>query len=175
MFRSPLLVVIALLALPIVAHGQETAPAHQERLQAGPYAVDVGFSEWPVRAERSVDITFAPVDGIAGKTATVALIPPSGEEWESPLGRHPRDREIWGLDLIALPQSGPWTIGLTIDGPAGTASGLLEGVPLLERPGPPVAPLWLLGILPLIFLVWLTVRAWRAVRPSRLAAARGWA
>lgn len=175
MLRSLIVILIAFLTLPIVAHGQEAAPAHQERLQAGPYAVDVGFSEWPLRAERSVDITFAPLDGIAGKTATVALIPPSGEEWASPLGRHPRDREIWGLDLIALPESGPWTIGLTIDGLAGTGSGLLEGVTLLERPGPPVAPLWLLGILPLIFLVWLTVRAWRAVRPSRLPAAQGWA
>ncbi len=174
--RQPtmLFVLLGFLVLPLAVRAQEDAPAHVERLQAGPYAIDVGFSEWPIRAERSVDITFEPTTGIAGKTATVKLTGPSGEEWEEPLGRHPRHRDLWGLDLIALPAAGPWTIALTIDGPDGTGSGQLAGIELLGRPGPPAAPLWLLGILPLIFLVWLTVRAWRGVRPSRLPAARGW-
>jgi hypothetical protein len=171
-----LALIIAIVALsPAAATAAQDFPAvHQERISAGPYDVTVGFSEWPIRAERSVDITFLPADGIAGKTATVTLISPTGDEWSERLGRHPRHRDLWGLDLIALPEAGPWTIGVAIDGPAGPGSGQLAGVTLLERPGPPVAPFWLVGLLPLAFLFWITIRAWRAVRPSRLDGANAW-
>lgn len=171
----PLLLLIVLTAffVPTSAGAHAPEPRH-EQLQVGPYTVDLGFSEWPIRAERSVDITFTPTDGIAGKTATVMLVSPNGEEWSQPLGRHPRQREIWGLDLIALPEAGPWTIGVTIDGPLGSGSGRLHGLTVSERPGPPAAPMWLLGLTPLAFLTWITVRAWRAVRPGTLPDVRAW-
>lgn len=38
----------------------------------------VGFSEWPIRAERSLDITFDPQGGIEGKSAAIRITDPQG-------------------------------------------------------------------------------------------------
>ena len=165
-----------LLAAPATTLAHASDP-HHETLQVGPYEVLVGFSEWPIRAERSLDITFEPEGGIADKTATIRITDPNGE-WErggvGPLGRHPRQRDLWGLDLIAFPTPGDWTIELTIDGPEGTGVGTLTAIPVGERPGPPPAPMWAIAALPLVFLVWLGVRGWMRVRPGKTEAAHAW-
>jgi hypothetical protein len=167
------ILLLALLPATAMAHASDP---HHETIQAGPYSVTVGFSEWPVLAERSIDITFEPEGGIADKSATIRITDPQGELYEvGPLGRHPRQRDLWGLDLIALPSSGDWTIELTVDGPLGIGTGTLAEVPVGERPGPPPWPLWLLAILPLVFLIAIGVRGWRAVRPGRTHEAVGWA
>jgi hypothetical protein len=167
----------ALLLLAPAAVLAHASDPHHETIQAGPYEVLVGFSEWPIRAERSLDITFEPEGGIEGKTATIKITDPNGE-WDrggvGPLGRHPRQRELWGLDLIAFPTPGDWTIELTIDGPEGTGTGTLSGIPVGERPGPPPAPMWAIAALPLFFLIWLGVRGWLTVRPGRTQEAYAW-
>jgi hypothetical protein len=168
---------ILLLLTPATTLAHAPDP-HHETIQAGPYEVLVGFSEWPIRAERSLDITFEPEGGIEDKTATIRITDPNGE-WErggvGPLGRHPRQRELWGLDLIAFPTPGDWTIELTIDGPEGTGTGTLSGIPVGERPGPSPAPMWAIAALPLLFLVWLGVQAWIRVRPGSTQEALAWA
>ena len=157
-----------------LAHAPEP---HHETIQAGPYEVEVGFSEWPISAERSLDVTFAPEGGIEDKTAVIRITDPSGD-WErggvGPLGRHPRQRDLWGLDLIAFPTPGEWTIKLTIDGPEGTGTGTLAAIPVGTRPGPPPAPMWGIAALPMVFLVWLGVRGWMKVRPGRTEEAVAW-
>ena len=164
------LILLASAPLATSAHAPEP---HHETLQAGPYTVTVGFSEWPIQAERSLDITFSPDGGIAGKSATIEITDPSGDWYEvGPLGRHPRQRDLWGLDLISLPATGDWTIELTIDGPEGTGTGTLSGIPVGARPGPPLAPMWVIGALPLFFLIALGVRGWRSVKPGKTAEAQ---
>jgi len=168
-FANPLILFALLIGFLPASAGAEPLPiVHQETIQAGPYTVAVGFSDWPLRAERSFDVTFSPDGGIADKRATLTLTPPEGEAeaWSAPLGRHPRQRELWGIDLIALPEPGPWSIGIVIEGPRGEGSGVLPGVVVEARPGPPALPFWLLAILPLLFLGWLIARGWRADRPA---------
>ena len=166
----------ALLPLAASAHGTE---AYRTEVQVGPYPVVVEFSEWPMRAERSVDIFIEPAGGIADKSGTLRVLGPGLAPGDDagpafPLVRHPRQRDVWGLDLIALPWPGDWTIELTIDGPAGHGAGTIGPITLLERPGPPAAAIWLVGALPLVFLVWLLVRSWRRVQPARIAEAGTW-
>ena len=157
----------------VTAHASDP---HHETIQAGPYDVLVGFSEWPIRAERSLDITFEPQGGIGDKSATIRITDPQGDLYEvGALGRHPRQRELWGLDLIALPAAGDWTIELTVSGLQGSGTGALSAIPVGERPGPPPAPMWLIAALPLFFLLWLGVRGWRQVRPGQSPEARSWA
>ena len=166
----------ALLFMAPMSTQAHAADPHHETIQAGPYVVLVGFSEWPIRAERSLDITFDPEGGIEGKSATIRITDPYSDWYEvGALGRHPSQRELWGLDLIALPSSGNWSIELTVDGPQGSGTGELTGIPVGERPGPPPAPMWLIAALPLIFLLWLGVRGWRQVRPGQTREARAWA
>ena len=177
------LLALALLPVAVSAHG---TAIYRMDVQVGPYPVVVEFSEWPLRAERSVDILVEPAGGIADKSGTIGFVPPAGQrvelepgaesdepaDWE--LVRHPRYRDVWGVDLIALPWAGDWAIELTIDGPLGQGASTIAPITLLERPGPPATAAWLVGALPIAYLIWLVARAWSSVRPGRTDAARVW-
>ena len=159
---------------PAAAHAPE---AHHVVMQAGPYPVEVGFSEWPPLAERSLDITFTPEGGIEGKTATLTMVGPEGTDFQNsgPLGRHPRQRDRWGLDLIALPAEGTWTMEIEVAGPEGEGAATVGPIEVGPRPGPPAAAAYLVGVLPLVAVVGLVVAGWRRVRPAETSDARSWA
>ncbi len=166
---------IGLIAVATPAAAHEAVP-YQERIMVGPYPVEVWVSDWPIAAERSIDFTFNPAGGIADKTARIQMIMPDGNEYfTSPLPRHPRNRSVWGLDLIALPEPGPWMIELTINGPAGSGTGSFGPMTLLPQPGPPPLLSWVLGVLPpLVLLGSLFVIAWRRFPASSRRLAWSW-
>lgn len=137
---------------------------HTEKVQAGPYNLTVGFSTWPVKAMQSLDFTFAPEDGIAGKKGALTMVPAHGEPDDTPLARHPRKRDVWGLDIHALPEPGTWTFRFDISGPAGPASGELRNLQVMEQPGPPMGLSWAISTIPLFGLIGLIVVAWRRTR-----------
>lgn len=136
---------------------------HTEKVQAGPYDLTIGFSTWPVKAMQSLDFTFAPADGIAGKKGTLTMLGGDVRD-DTPLARHPRKRDVWGLDIHALPAPGTWTFRFDIEGPAGPASGELKNLQVMEQPGPPMGLSWAISTIPLFGLVGLVVVAWRRTR-----------
>jgi hypothetical protein len=142
---------------------------HTEQVTAGPYHLTVGFSTWPVRAMRSLDFTFMPDGGIAGKSGYLTIGgPATGDDGRrSHLVRHPRKRDAWGLDVRALDHPGTYSFGFAIDGPQGHGEGTLSGVEVLSQPGPPLAISWTVGSLPGIALIVLIAVAWRRTRPAR--------
>lgn len=143
---------------------------HTEQVQVGPYPMTVGFSTWPIRAMRSLDFTFVPAGGIAGKSGTLGIQAPGrqhGRREITPLVRHPRRRSVWGLDTRALNDPGNYTFTFTVDGPKGRGRGTLAGVTVLDQPGPPLPLSWSVATLPLLALVALIVVAWRRTRPGR--------
>ncbi|WP_179956859.1 hypothetical protein [Amycolatopsis anabasis] len=145
---------------------------HTERVQAGPYGLTVGFSTWPLRAMQSLDFTFIPDGGIDDKSGTLAkLTPDTGQGRPQPLARHPRKREVWGLDVRSLDLEGNWTFRFALDGPQGKGVGELKNLAVLEQPGPPMALSWSISTLPLIGLVVFLVVAWRRTRPALAAPA----
>lgn len=169
------LLLLFLLPAAALAHGAGTlVEQHHEKVQVGPYKVFVGFTEWPMRAERSLDILFVPYGGIADKKGTVTLIAPNGEQQTIPLSRHPRDRSVWGLDTTSLPLAGNWAFHFAIDGPQGHGEGELTGIYLLRRPGPPLWLSWSIGFLPIIALICLLILSWLRIRPGRLAEVHVW-
>ncbi|MEV8633089.1 hypothetical protein AB0395_15660 [Streptosporangium sp. NPDC051023] len=140
---------------------------HTERVQVGPYGMTVGFSTWPLRAMQSLDFTFVPDGGISGKGGSVTLIGPDGRDQRSPLARHPRKREVWGLDTVSVPTEGNWVFTFTVDGPSGRGEGRTAAFSALPQPGPPLALSWAVGTIPLWALVALIVVAWRRTGPGR--------
>lgn len=156
-----------------VAH--EAIP-YQEEIMMGPYPMEVWVSDWPIAAERSVDFTFNPEGGIADKSAEIRFLMPDGEVYfDRPLPRHPRNRSVWGIDLIALPVEGPWLIELTVTGPEGTGHGTFGPMNLIEAPGPPPALSWAIGLAPpLLLLTGLGVAAWRRFPPGTRRLAWSW-
>ena len=144
---------------------------HTERLEIGGLKLSVGFTEWPLQAERSLDLTFSPTGGIAGKSGTVRVIRPNGQVWfEQPLPRFPRDRTVWGFDSQAFPAQGKWRLELSIDNQKAT---LLLNV--LERPaGPPGNLITALALIPILAVFVLAIRAWLRVKPLRQLESKIW-
>jgi hypothetical protein len=150
---------------------------HTEVVQAGPYKITVGFSRWPVQAERSLDIVFRVDGGVEDKTGTITLVTDTPQTFNrqkksnQPFGleRHPRMREAWGLDVFAFPSPGQWAFKFAIDGAQGHGEGSLAVV-LLERPAFLPRPVTsLIAFLPLIILLVIIVIAWRRDKPNRQA------
>ena len=155
-------------AVPAMAYAPVDI-VHTEQVQAGPYTVTVGFSTWPIRAMRSLDFTFMPDGGIAGKSGSLIMQGPGiGRRDEvTPLVRHPRKLDTWGLDVKALDTPGSYNIGFVINGPRGRGQGMLHGVTVLDQPGPPLPLSWAVGSLPFGALLVFLVIAWRRTRPGR--------
>lgn len=151
--RAMVAMLCAVVALSIgVAPAAATDPldyvVHTEHVQVGPYPVTVGFTVWPLRAMQSLDFTFEPDGGIAGRSGTITTIAPDGQAEADRLSRHPRNREVWGLDVESLNSPGTWTLRFTIDGPQGEGTGDLTVV-VLTQPGPPLVLSWFAGLTPL--------------------------
>lgn len=171
--------VVWLMLLPgtALAHGGVegiVTEAHHEVVQVGPYIVNVSFSEWPIKAERSLDILFVPEGGIADKSGSIYWEDPNGFGWEEPLTRFPRMRSVWGMDVRSIPAEGDWRIKFTIDGPAGKAEGWTQPITLLPPPGPPKWISWSIGALPLFALIALIIVGWRRVRSAQVAETYAW-
>lgn len=150
-------------ATPVWAY-EPVKIVHTEKVQAGPYRITVGFSTWPLKALQSLDFTFSPDDGIAGKTGLLTISSQNEQQKaEFPLARHPRKHEVWGLDVESLPEPGTWTLRFSVQGSAGTGSGELD-LAVTEQPGPPIALSWLISTIPLFGLIALIVIAWRRTR-----------
>ncbi|ONI79270.1 hypothetical protein ALI144C_25930 [Actinosynnema sp. ALI-1.44] len=150
------------LAAPASAY-EPVNVVHTEKVVAGPYTVTVGFSTWPLKAMQSLDFTFAPDDGIAGKQGNVIMSLGRQRQGE-PLARHPRKRDVWGLDVRSLPEPGDWTVRFNIEGPKGTGTGELRDLKVMEQPGPPMGLSWAISTIPLFGLIALIVIAWRRTR-----------
>ncbi|MFE3104118.1 hypothetical protein ACFROC_19130 [Nocardia tengchongensis] len=162
--------ILAVLALSMTAAGTASAYqpvniVHTEHVQAGPYSLTVGFSQWPLRAMQSLDFTFIPDGGIEDKSGSLSEILPNGKaRRQEPLSRHPRKREDWGLDVRSLDQQGAWTFRFVIDGPQGRGEGSLTNLEVLEQPGPPLGISWAISALPLFGLIAFLAYAWRRNR-----------
>nr|WP_042180719.1 hypothetical protein [Kibdelosporangium sp. MJ126-NF4]CEL14540.1 hypothetical protein [Kibdelosporangium sp. MJ126-NF4]CTQ88905.1 hypothetical protein [Kibdelosporangium sp. MJ126-NF4] len=172
-----LILAVALLfvvAAPAYAAPPPVEVVHAENVQVGPYDVRASFSEWPLRAERSLDFTFVPDGDISGHQGMLRMVGPHTPGEQERLARHPRARTEWGLDIRALPEEGVWKLEFTVDGPKGPGSGVLA-VPVGPRPGPPAVLSWTLGLGPVILGAVAGLVVWVRGRGRRRADSWTWA
>jgi hypothetical protein len=165
---------LAVLMFASVGFAEEVIK-HRETIKVGTYTLELGFSQWPVRAERSLDMTFTPQGGIQGLSGTTKMTLTNGEKViENDLVRFPKNRNIWGYDLISIPEKGTWNLEFKIKGAQGTGVGNFK-LEVLTRPsGPSVALTQPLGLIPILAVIILATRAWRRVRPLRHAETNQW-
>lgn len=145
---------------------------HTEITQVGPYQLRTSFSEWPLRADRSLDFLFQPDLGIQEVTGRVKPVSPTGAVLQpqaqstaegTKFARHPRALDHWGFDIVALPAAGTWRFEFELDGPRGPGRGVLE-IPVGPRPGPPAALAWSIGLIPLAALIPMGSYLWWKTR-----------
>src|ERR1043165_188040 len=164
---------VFLAAAPAYAAPPPVEVVHSESVQVGPYDMRASFSEWPVRAGRSLDFTFVPDGDITGHQGTVRLVGPGTTGQRERLARHPRARTEWGLDIRALPEEGVWNLEFTVDGPKGPGAGVLA-VPVGPRPGPAASLSWTIGLGPVIVGAVVGLVVWIRGRGRRRADAWTW-
>ena len=144
---------------------------HTETLMVGKTKVVVGFNEYPLQAERSLDLTFNPEGGISSKKGEIEFIRPNGEQWfNTTLPRYTRDRSVWGFDNQAFPTQGTWQMKIRINGS-------IASLPLTvgARPvGPSSNLIIALALIPILAVFTLAIRAWMRVRPLRHLESRTW-
>jgi hypothetical protein len=162
---------IALLAFFAFQTANANPLKHTETLMVGNTKVTIGFNEYPLQAERSLDLTINPEGGITNKKAAIEFIRPNGEKWfTTTLPRYTRDRSLWGFDNQAFPDEGTWQMKLNINGS-------IASVPLEvgARPaGPPSNLIIMLALIPILGIFSLAIRAWLKVRPLRHIESRTW-
>jgi hypothetical protein len=151
---------------------------HSERVPLASSTLTVSFGDWPIRSYRSMDFTFEPDGGIEGRTGLLRVVSPSGDAQAFAgaglqrrgeaivLPRHPRARDVWGLDVVALPEEGTWRFEFTVDGPEGPSQAVLP-LQVGPAPGPPMALSWTVAMLPWTAVVPLLVYLWVRSRPRR--------
>ncbi|MGW0570781.1 MULTISPECIES: hypothetical protein [Streptomyces] len=158
---------------------------HSEPVEMGATTLTASFTDWPLRADRSLDFTFEPAGGIESHVGKLKVLAPNGESTllgiaarlaggnEMTLPRHPRDYNVWGLDAVALPEEGTWRFEFTVQGPEGTSTGTLA-LPVGPRPGPSSTLSWTIGLLPWVLAVPLLAYLWRRSRLVRRRIASDW-
>lgn len=163
---------IALLISSLSALALAEPIKHTEQLELDGFQITVGFTEWPLQAERSLDMTFSPTGGIAGKAVLARFVKPDGTQWfdAQPLPRFPRDRTIWGFDSQAFPVEGNWRLELSVN----NQKAMLP-LAVLERPaGPPGNLITALALIPILAVFVLAIRAWLRVKPLRQLESQRW-
>ncbi len=163
---------IALLISSLCGVGLAAPLKHTQQLELDGFQITVGFTEWPLQAERSLDMTFNPEGGIAGKAVLARFVKPDGTQWGEarPLPRFPRDRTMWGYDSAALPIEGNWRLELSV----GNQKAMLP-LTVLERPaGPPGNLITALAMIPVLAVFMLALRAWLRVKPLRQLESKNW-
>lgn len=144
---------------------------HTETLMVGKTKVIIGFNEYPLQAERSLDLTFNPEGGISNKEGTVQFIRPNGEQWfATKLPRYTRDRSVWGFDNQAFPTQGQWTMNIKVNGVQATLPLTVGARPV----GPSNNLIIMLALIPILAVFTLAIRAWIRVRPLRHLESRTW-
>lgn len=184
-----LLAVAAVLVVAAPSPASAAPPlefVHSEVVPLGTSTLTASFTDWPIRAKRSLDFTFTPAGGIADRTATFRAISPSGET--VPLGisgllagdaddmelpRHPRARDAWGLDVVALREEGTWRFELAVREAGGVQRASLP-IEVGPAPGPPPAASWTVGLLPWAVLLVLGTYRWIRTGPIRRRATNAW-
>jgi hypothetical protein len=147
------LLLLALCPGLALGHSGHQGVAYTEVVQVGPVQTMVDFSEWPVVAQKSLQIVVAPAGGIAGKSATLTMVPKRGVKGHMEIYKlqtYPGIPNAWTLNLEGIPGQGEWTFRVEITGADGTWSAALQPVEVAPPPSVPKWSGWLLALTPVL-------------------------
>lgn len=130
-------------------------PAHTETLMAGPYIISVNLYQDPPMTDQSVQVTVVPHQSGLRLSGGILEVPGLGTDAVelhaqlSPVGQTPT---LSGS--IRMPVRGAWNIVVQLNGPQGAGQ---ASFPItVAAPGAmPVWLGWLIGLTPLLGVVWL--------------------
>lgn len=162
-----ILVLIVFTLVYINVSGNTDNPAgklQNQAVKAGPYIVDVQLAPNPPRVEDPVTVTLTSHSGqLSGRVIAVPGLGTDGSTISAPLISDSTKQGILA-GIIRLPVRGAWQIVTVLNGPQGQGSTQIN----IVVSAPHAIPLWfgwLLGLSPLVGVVWFF---WQQNRYRRL-------
>lgn len=160
--------VLALTGALLTVTGEVSArgnPLRSKPLVVGPYVVNINFYEDPLRVDHPLDLTLVPHDGRLRLTGRLTIKPGRGTDasersMDLPPGNSDTDQPGTLATTINFPVRGIWQIVIELNGPLGPASASFT-VNVLAPGLIPLWLAWLIGLSPVIGLVWV---AWQQRR-----------
>lgn len=141
-------------------------PVKQERVQAGPYTLDLRYYSTP-RAGQNLLLLLVPVGAVTPTTIRVSAAPgPGVSATAARISTAPDPDQPSGTDaLIPLAATGLWIVTIAADGPAGV--GEAELAVIAASPGAVPVPVgWALGLSPLGGIIAFAVAQRRWLRAA---------
>ena len=164
-----LLVVLYDGAYSIAATIPGSTPARVDHVTAGPYHLTVNMYTYPANAGFALPFAVAPEQAVNGPlTFRVESQPGAGLDANPVRATFNADPKVSnGIQGAAeITVKGPWTLQITVDGPAGKG---VATVPVTAAALPPL-PVWLgwlIGFLPFYILSIFFLMQYSAKRPSQ--------
>jgi hypothetical protein len=171
-----LVTVLMLVGMPGNASAQTVSQTDENQqsyvVKAGSYnlLVTLGSSNLKTGEDVPLQISFTPdnpTNITVQNTSLQAEIVPSNDISANLLRvvlKPSADGKAWQATLN-FPVSGPWSINLTLNGPAGNATATTSFFSIAAPPAIPVWLGWIIALLPalylLLYLVYLTKKAWQ--------------
>ncbi len=136
-------------------------PAHSETLIAGPYVVEVAFSEDPPQVEQPLDVTVVAHNQVQ-LSGSLTAKPGSGTDGVIIHALFTlNQKQPWILtSSIHFPVRGAWHLIFALDGDKGHGTASID----VTVTAPNAMPLWLgwlIGLSPLVGCAWLVWQQWR--------------
>jgi hypothetical protein len=162
------IVVLACLGLPGGAVAHDGVPETVERVQAGPYALELRYYSTP-RAGQNLLLLVVPLGGLEPEAVRIDVAPGAGVEAQPVRVRTaPDPDDPTATDALFAPAApGLWVITIAADGAAGV--GRAETGIIVAAPGAVPVPVgWAIGLSPLIGIVGFAVAQRRWLRNEEL-------
>jgi hypothetical protein len=141
------------------------SPARTETLAVGPYRVDVNLYQDPPITDRPVKVTVVPHDAHLWLSGFIIVLPGLGTDAvpiPSALTRVGQTYTLAGT--IHMPVRGAWEVQVQLDGPRGQGEAVFP-ITVAAPGATPVWLAWVIGLSPLLVIVWLT---WHQSRYRRV-------
>lgn len=160
-----LVVLLAAIALQVAATQPASTPAKVVSVNTGHYALTVSLSRDPAQAGYALPFTIAPAQPVNGRlTYTVSAVPGVGVDATPVTASLTPDATVANRvsGTVEITVRGPWTLHISVDGPAGLGTG---DVPITAQAAGVIPGwiAWVIGLVPVIGIA-LYVRAQR--RPA---------
>jgi hypothetical protein len=137
----------------IAATRQASTPARVVPLAISPYPLTVSLSRYPAAAGYALPFSIAPAQPVHGTlTYTVTAIPDPERVDATPVNAVlTRDPKVANrvIGTVEITVRGPWTLSITVDGPAGQE---VWGVPIMAQASGVIPGwiAWLIGLVPAV-------------------------
>jgi hypothetical protein len=161
-----LVVLLAAIALQVAAAQQSSTPAKVVSVDTGRYMLTVGLSKDPAQAGYALPFTIAPAQPVNGRlTYTVSAVPGLGVDATPVNASLTPDAKVPNRvsGTVEITVRGPWTLHITVDGPAGLGIG---DVPITAQAAG-VIPTWIAWAIGLAPVIGIALYIWAQRRPAR--------